>query len=219
MKSIGQIYWYVLAALSVLAMQSSCKSSLTCQFVSFTTPAPGYSLANCLAAPEGDSWPCPGAGAFLVRVCESKSAGKPKHTVSSYFDISLDVRKQSSVLFPAPQPGEVGETGGGCRERQKEGRSKRSRKIVIIKKTQTLLHSALWSSTSWKKYSPAPQLFLSRDIQQPQELTVFSCNIQVLLHLQSSKKTKKNHRTASSFAFCLRKTHLNKNRRELRGGG
>lgn len=34
LKPIGQIHWYVLAALPVLAMQSSCKSSLTCQFLS-----------------------------------------------------------------------------------------------------------------------------------------------------------------------------------------
>lgn len=68
-----------------------------------------------------------------MQVCESKSAGKTKYTVSLYFCISLDVRKQS--LFPAPQPGEVGETGSRCRERQKEGRSKGSRKIIIIEKT------------------------------------------------------------------------------------
>lgn len=82
----------------------------------------------CPVAPEGDSSPCLGAGAFLVWVHESKLAGKTKYAVSSYFYISLYVRKQSSVLFPAPQPGEVGETGSRCRERQKEGRSKRSRK-------------------------------------------------------------------------------------------
>lgn len=34
LKSIGQIHWYILAAWPVLAMQSSCKSSLTCQFLS-----------------------------------------------------------------------------------------------------------------------------------------------------------------------------------------
>lgn len=94
----------------------------------------GYSLADCPIAPEGDSWPCLEAGAFLVRVCKSKSAGKTKYTVSSYFNISLDVRKQSSVLFPAPQSGEVRETGGGCGERQKESTSKWSRKIIIIVK-------------------------------------------------------------------------------------
>lgn len=140
----------------------------------------------CPVAPEGDSSPCLGAGAFLVWVHESKLAGKTKYAVSSYFYISLYVRKQSSVLFPAPQPGEVGETGSRCRERQKEGRSKRSRKNN--KKNPNTASLCSVKQYILEKTQSTPQVFLSRDIQQSQELIAFFCNIQMLLHLQSYKK-------------------------------
>lgn len=65
-----------------------------------------------------------------------------------------------------------------------------------------------------EKNTSAPQVFLSRDIQQSHELIAFSCNIQVLLHLDSYKKNQQN----SLFICFLPEKNTFKQESERRGG-
>lgn len=128
-------------------------------------------------------------------------------------------------MFPAPQPGEAGETGSRCRERQKEGRSKGSRKIIIIKNHQTnknqptthcftLLCKAVHLGNNMSLH-PHPTSF---------SLGIYNCLRVIFLQhssaaalKQSYKKTSKN--PASSFAFCLRKMYICRKRIRIGGSG